>query len=374
MTRAPIAIDARLNAYRAGGIPRYTHKLIAHLAQIAPAESWLVLNHRKLREATTYGPTLRNARLWTPPHHRLEQLTLPLEIALRRPRLIHSPDFIPPLRRTCPAVITVHDLAFRLFPEILDAAARRFYGQIERAVASAEAIIADSHSTARDLTALLGVPASRIDVIHLATDLAPLPVAAGETRRLAGVEWAADSFLTFVSTLEPRKNIPLLLKALRVALDRSPHTPYRLALAGSRGWLDSAIFDGIRDLRLGEAVSFIERPSDDEMRWLLSACRIYVNPSRYEGFGLPALEALACGAPAIVADTSSLPEVVGGAAELVPPDDVAAWADAIARLWHDDDRRAALRSQGPIQAARFSWGRTAAATLGVYRRVLGESD
>src|SRR5215213_11600519 len=103
MTRSPIAIDARLNAYRAGGIPRYTHKLIAQLAQIAPAEQWLVLNHRRLREVAAYGPSIRNARLWTPPHHRLEQWTLPLEIALRRPRLIHSPDFIPPLRRTCPA-------------------------------------------------------------------------------------------------------------------------------------------------------------------------------------------------------------------------------------------------------------------------------
>ncbi len=374
MTRSPIAIDARLNAYRAGGIPRYTAKLIENLAQIAPDEQWLVLNHRKLHDPADYGPSIRNARLWTPPHHRLEQWTLPLEIALRRPRLIHSPDFIPPLRRTCPAVITVHDLAFRLFPEILDAAARRFYGQIEQAVASAEAIIADSHSTARDLTALLGVPASRIDVIHLATDLAPLPVAAGETRTLAGVEWAADSFLTFVSTLEPRKNIPLLLKALRVALDRAPSTPYRLALAGSRGWLDRAIFDAIRDLRLADAVTFIERPADEDVRWLLSACRIYVNPSRYEGFGLPALEALACGAPAIVANTSSLPEVVGSAAELVPPDDVAAWADAIERLWHAADRRAALRRQGPAQAAQFSWVRTAAATLQVYRRVLGEHE
>lgn len=372
MSVAPIALDARLLAYRSGGISRYAHKLIEYLPQLAPDDAWLVLHHRTWRGDSRYGPNVRDTRLWTPPHHRLEQVTLPLEIGLRRPRLLHSPDFIPPLQRRWPAVITVHDLAFRLFPEILDANARRFYNQIDQAVRSAEAIIVDSHSTAHDLTRLLGVPPASIDVIHLATDLAPLPIATAETRTLGGVEWRADSFLTFVSTLEPRKNIPTLLKALRVLVDREPAAGYRLALAGSRGWLDSEIFNTMRDLRLHDVVAFIEQPSDDDMRWLLSACRMYLNPSRYEGFGLPALEALACGAPAIVANTSSLPEVVGDTAILVPPDDVSAWAEAIARLWHDPDQRRALRAAGPLQAAQFSWSRTAAQTLAVYRRVLGE--
>ena len=374
MNNAPIAFDARLNAYRMGGIARYTSKLIEHLPLIAPAEQWLILDHRTAPPTTTAPPNVQHARLWTPPHHRLEQWTLPLELALRRPRLLHSPDFIPPFRRACPAVITVHDVAFRLFPAILDAAARRYYGQIDRAVRSAEAIIADSHSTARDLTRLLDVPPERIDVIHLGTDIQPLPIAPNETRILGGTTWIADRFITFVSTLEPRKNISMLLQALRVLVDREPTAGYRLALAGNRGWQDAEIWQTLRDLRLGDVVTWIEQPSDDEMRWLLSACRLYVNPSRYEGFGLPALEALACGAPAIVADASSLPEVVGAAAELVPPDDVGAWADAIARLWHDPNRRAALRERGFARAAEFTWQRTARQTLAVYTRVLEEVE
>lgn len=367
----PIAIDARLNAYRGGGIARYTHKLIAALAQAAPDQRWLVLNHRRAREPLVTAPNVDHARLWTPPHHRWEQWTLPVEVALRRPALLHSPDFVPPLRRPFPAVITVHDLAFRLFPEILDHAARRFYGQIDQAVRSADAIIADSHATARDMSDLLDVPPERINVIHLAADIEPLNVAPGDTRTIGGVTWTADQFITFVSTLEPRKNVPTLLRTMRVLLDRQPHTPYRLALAGRRGWLDDEIFRLLRDERLGEAVIWIEQPSDEEVRWLLSACRIYVNPSLYEGFGLPALEALACGAPTLVANTSSLPEVVGDAALLVPPTDVAAWADMIERLWHDAALRHDLRRRGPQQAAQFSWERTARQTIAVYRSVLG---
>ncbi|HEY1014194.1 MAG TPA: glycosyltransferase family 1 protein, partial [Herpetosiphonaceae bacterium] len=317
----PLAIDARLHAYRQGGIVLYTARLVAALAALAPEEDWLVLEHRKAREPLVAAPNVRRARLWTPPHHRWEQLALPLELALRRPRLIHSPDFIPPLRRTCPAVITVHDLAFIRYPEILDDAAKRFYGQIGAAVRSADAIIAVSRSTAADLTELLGVPPERIDVIHSATDLAPLPVAPGDRREIGGVSWAADSFLAFVSTIEPRKNIPTLLRALRLMIDREPRAGYRLALAGRRGWLDEPVWALRRELGLEEAALLVEGPSDDEVRWLLSACKIYVNPSWYEGFGLPLLEALACGAPSVAADSSSLPEVAGDAALLVPPGD-----------------------------------------------------
>ncbi|XSG74350.1 glycosyltransferase family 4 protein [Herpetosiphon llansteffanensis] len=365
-----IAIDARLNAYRHGGIAHYTHKLLTYLPTIAPEQQWLLLEHRKSPKPLAIGPNIQRARLFTPPHHRLEQLLLPLEIGLRRPKLLHSPDFIPPLRRTFPAVITVHDVAFKLFPEILDANASRYYGQIERALASANAIIADSQSTANDLTRLLNVDPARIDVIQLATDMQPMQLAADAQREIGGQLWQADQFMVFVSTLEPRKNIPLLLRALRIALDRKPQAGYRLALAGRRGWLDAEIWQTLAELHLEEVVIWLDSPSDEEIRWLLSACRLYLNPSKYEGFGLPALEALACGAAVLVADASSLPEVVGDAGLKLPVDDPLAWADAIECLWADADQRQVLRDQAPAQAAKFSWQRTAEQTLAVYRRVL----
>ncbi|GIV96305.1 MAG: glycosyl transferase family 1 [Herpetosiphonaceae bacterium] len=368
----PFAIDARLNAYRGGGIPAYTQRLVAALAECAPGQHFLVLQHRRAQAPLISAPNVREVRLWTPPHHRFEQLALPLEVWRLRPALLHSPDFIPPLRRRWPAVITVHDLAFLRYPEILDTGARRYYGQIRAAVASADAIVADSESTRYDLQELLGVPPERVTVIYPAGSpgLHPLMLAEGERRVVAGTLLEANHFILFVSTLEPRKNVPTLLRALRLCLDREPGAGYRLVLAGARGWLDDPIFALARDLRLGDSLVVLGTVDDDELRWLYNACRLYVNASLYEGFGLPALEALQCGAASAVSNASSLPEVVGDAALVVPPLDVEAWAGAIARLWHDEMLRAQLRERALAQSARFSWRRAAEEMLAVYRSVL----
>ncbi len=368
------AIDARLNAYRQGGIAHYTRSLATAMAPLlADDEHLLLLEH--IRARAPLVPSCRRARLLTPPHHRLEQYTLPLEVLLRRPALLHSPDFIPPLVRPCPMVITIHDLAFLLFPEILDRAARRYYSQIYRAAAVADAIIAVSQATRDDIVERLGVAPERITVIYEAADeqYQPMDLPAGATRVVDGQTLTAGTFILFVSTIEPRKNIPTLLQALRICCDRRPATPYHLVLAGARGWLDEPILAQIGELRLADRVTRIGFVGRDDLRWLYAACRVYVNPSRYEGFGLPVLEALACGAPAIVADTSSLPEVVGDAAWLAPTLDPTAWADLIERLWHDDDARADLARRGPQHARRFSWRATAAQTLALYRQVVARS-
>ncbi|MBO9339238.1 MAG: glycosyltransferase family 4 protein [Chloroflexus sp.] len=366
------AIDARLHAYRQGGITHYTRSLIkAMIPLLADDEELLVLEH--VRSRTPLVPTAHRTHLLTPPHHRLEQICLPIEIMLRRPALLHSPDFIPPFLRPCPAVITIHDLAFLHFPEILDQAARRYYGQIQRAATSAEAIITISQATRDDIIDRLGVPPERITVIYAAADerFQPWSLPPGATRTIDGKTLTADTFMLFVSTIEPRKNIPTLLRALRICCDRRPSTNYHLVLAGARGWLDQPILELIGELGLSDRVTRVGFVGGDDLHWLYAACRIYLNPSRYEGFGLPALEALACGAPAIVSDTSSLPEVVGDAAWLAPPLDPVAWADLIEHLWHDEATRRDLARRGPQQAARFSWTTAARQTLHLYRQVLG---
>lgn len=252
-------------------------------------------------------------------------------------------------------MITVHDLAFLHFPEILDADARRYYSQVRAAVHDAEAVITVSQATRADIAHLLGLQPERIDVVYEAADprFAPLAVARGEQRVINGCRVEAGGFLLFVSTVEPRKNLATLLRALRLCLDRRPGAEYRLIVAGGRGWLDEPIYDLVGELRLREAVHFLGAVSLDDLPWLYSACRLYVNPSLYEGFGLPALEALACGAASLVADTSSLPEVVGDAARRIPPREVEAWAGAIADLWDDDAARAELSRRGPARAALF---------------------
>jgi glycosyltransferase involved in cell wall biosynthesis len=270
-------------------------------------------------------------------------------------------------------VVTIHDLAFLRFPAILDADARRYYGQVRASAHAAQAVIAVSESTRADIVELLGLPPERVDVVYEAAApyFRPAEVAPGAQRTINERALRAGSFALFVSTIEPRKNLETLLRALRVCLDRRPQAGYRLAIAGVRGWLDGPVFDLIRELRLADHLDFLGWPQPDELIWLYSACRLYLNPSLYEGFGLPVLEALACAAPALVADTSSLPEVAGDAALLIPPRDVAAWATAIAGLWADDGARGELARRGPAQAARFSWGRAARETLAIYRRVGG---
>lgn len=366
-----IGIDARLNAYRQGGIAQYTRQLVAAMAAEAPADSFVALQHISQSRPLALAPNVRRAAMLTPPHNRFEQWSLPAEIWPRRLDLVHWPDFVAPRRRPCPAVITIHDLAFLHFPEILDADARRFYGQVRAAAQEADAVITVSEATRADIERLLDVPRTLVDVVYEAADprFAPTLIPADDTRAVGGHALRAGAFALFMSTVEPRKNLETLLRALRVCLDRRPGAGYVLAVAGARGWLDEPIYALARELRLGDAARFLGQVSAADQLWLYNACRLYLNPSLYEGFGLPALEALACGAPALVSDTSSLPEVVGDAALLLPPRDVAAWADAIEALWDDEGARAELARRGPPQAARFSWPRAARETLEVYRRV-----
>jgi glycosyltransferase involved in cell wall biosynthesis len=364
------AIDARLNAYRAGGIAGYTRSLATALhEQLAADETLLLLEHRRAAQPLIAGVARR--RLWTPPHHRLEAFSLPIELAAAGASLLHFPDFIAPQLRPAPAVITIHDLAFLHFPEILDDNARRYYGQVRRAAQTAEAIITVSAATRRDIVELLQIDAGRIDVIAEAAESVyrPLALAAGSRQRFGTVELQAGSYLLAVGTIEPRKNLSTLLQALQLCRQRRPQSDYRLVLAGARGWLDAPIFAEIGARGLSDAVIHLAQLTQNDLLQLYNGCRLYANPSRYEGFGLPVLEALACAAPTLISNVSSLPEVAADAAVALPPHDISAWADAIEQLWHDDDARAALAARGPARAAQFSWQRAAAETLAVYRRI-----
>lgn len=369
-----IAIDARLAAYTRGGIVHYIAWLARALAQLAPDEQLLLLEHVRGRDGLASGPNVRRVALRTPPHHRFEQLALALELLPLRADVLHSPDFIPPFRRTCPAVITVHDLGFLRFPETLDAAARRYYGQTERAVRSAEAIVVPSVATASDLRTRFGVPDEKIAVIpHGVADLFQ-PAEPAVVERLRARLGLAGPYLLFVGTIEPRKGLDTLLRAFaRLAPRAAGANALSLVLAGRRGWLDQPIFDLVERLGLGEQVRFLDALADAELPALYTGAEALVLPSRYEGFGLPVLEAMACGAPVVCSTAGALPEVAGDAALLVEPEDDAGLAATLERLRADAGLRADLRARGLARAAGFRWEESARRHLEVYRRVVGRA-
>ena len=369
-----IGIDARLVYYQPAGIGQYTVRLAQALAAIDRDNTYVILQSRKDRAPLVEAANVRHHKMWTPPHHRYEQLTLPLELAPLGLDLLHCPDFIPPFHRRCRAVITVHDVAFLRFPGLLTAESQRYYGQIARAVQNADHIIAVSESTKKDLISLVGADASRITVVHEAAGTVFHPADAAAIRQVRERYGLAGDYILFVSTIEPRKNIPFLLHAyarLRETWQGDGEIP-SLVLAGNRGWLYDRIFTVIYQLKLTPSVIVTGGVPVEDLPALFSGALFFVMPSLYEGFGLPVLEAMSCGTPVIASNTSSLPEVAGDAAILIDPQDIVGLAAAMQRLCNDAALRHEMRARGMAQAARFSWQRAARETLAVYQTVSGK--
>jgi glycosyltransferase involved in cell wall biosynthesis len=367
-----IGIDARLVYYSRAGIGQYIMRLAEALASLKPYhDDFVLLQSRKDNTRIVNGHHFNRVSLWTPSHHRLEQTTLRLEIGRLRLDVLHSPDFIPPFQRNCKSVITVHDLAFLLYPHFLTKEAARYYGQIDQAVHRTDHIIAVSQSTRQDTIKLLGVPERKITVIHEAAHPIYRPVDPEEARRhVAGTYGIDREYILFVSTIEPRKNLPGLLQAYRKLLDDYKR-PEGLVLAGSRGWLSEEVYDTVKALNLDDRVRFVGRVPSEDLLYLYNAAQLLVHPSFYEGFGLPPLEAMTCGTPIIASNVSALPEVVGDAAILIDPHDVEGLTVAMWRVLTDQDLRASLAAKGLKRAKMFSWQRAAQETLDVYRRVVG---
>ena len=364
-----IGIDARIAQYSRGGIRSYVIHLLEALAELDGDGDYRVLYSRR-RETPPIDTGFRPVGCWTPSHHALERWALGMEIARLRLDVLHSPDFIPPAFGYGRSVITVHDLNFLYYPRFLTAESRRYYNeQIAWAVERADHILADSYATRSDLVSLLDVPPEMITVIHLAADASFEP-SSKDTARQTAMRYGVDpGFLLFVGTLEPRKNVPGLLLAYRILLDRAA-TDKPLVLVGGKGWLYEEIFERTKVLKLTDHVHFRHEVPSADLPALYTAASVLAMPSFYEGFGLPALEAMSCGTPVVVANRSSLPEVVGEAGLLVDPDSPEEIAEMLDRALNDATLREGLREAGLRRAKAFSWERVARETRAIYESLL----
>ncbi|MYD11082.1 MAG: glycosyltransferase family 4 protein [Chloroflexi bacterium] len=365
---AHIGIDARLTHYRVGGISRYIRGLISAFEQLQPPHTFTIVQSRKSRRRLS--ARFQSVSAWTPPHHPLERAALSLELARRRFDLLHSPDFIAPLRGGRRHVITVHDLSFIHYPEYITAESRRYYnGQIQTSLRRADHILADSEATKRDLIDILAVPADDISVHMLGVDARFTPQGKAACEPALRALDLPDCYLLFVGTLEPRKNLVGLARAYRELKLEYPDAP-KLVIAGRPGWHYDQLMSDLDAVGVSADLLIRESVADAQLPALYSRALALITPSFYEGFGLTALEAMACGTTPIVSRVASLPEIVGDVGLLVDPHDIGSMVEALARAltdsqWRQRQEQAALR-----RAAGFRWSDTARVALDGYERAL----
>lgn len=284
--------------------------------------------------------------------------------------IIHDPTGATPLLLTRAArVVTIHDAIPYVYPQTstrLDWLIYRFW--LPLALRHVNAVITDSEQSRRDIMSHLSTPSNDTVVVSAAADRRFRPIEPAATAAVLQ-EYGIDSpYILYVGALESRKNLPRLLEAFGQLREWS--TNWKLVIVGARKWKFSPIFDTVQRLALASHVHFTGYVADEHLPALYSGADLFTFPSLYEGFGLPVLEAMACGTPVVTSNSSSLPEVAGDAALLVDPTDVAAIAQAMRRILEDEALAADLRQRGLARAAEFSWERTARETIAVYERVL----
>lgn len=380
-SRLGVALDIGPAVHQNAGLARYAERLAAHLLAGHGEEIDLTLFYNR-HSGHGLPPSLHGAQATTIDRGqyawRLGALAgqllrfSRLESRLPRSGLYHATEHLLP-RLARPTVLTVHDLIFEAFPQHHTWTNRAFLRlAMPLFVRAADAIIAVSQRTRQDLMDRYATPESKIRVIYEGIDERFAPIGPPGVAAIRQKYSPERPYLLMVGTLEPRKNHATAMRAL-ARLKRAGH-PHRLLISGGRGWLFEPITRLVDELELTGDVTFAGRVPDEELPALYAGADALLMPSLYEGFGFPALEAMACGAPVVCANTSSLPEVAGDAALLVPPTDDAALAAAVARILTEPGLADELRRRGAAQAARFRWERCAAETVALYREVSSGSD
>jgi glycosyltransferase involved in cell wall biosynthesis len=344
-----IALDGMPLASPLTGVGHYTAELARNLAVVAPSDSFTLISPNGLLKK----------RWWS--------LGLPLHLLRNSFDLFHGTNYEVPLWSRRPSVVTIHDLSLLLHPEVHEQhLVRRARWRLPLMAKSASKIITPSTSVKNEVCETFGVPADKVVV----TPEAPRPAfKRREVPQLLKRLGIDRDFILFVGTIEPRKNLRRLVEAFDLLLRTTSLSP-TLVIAGGQGWLMDDFASLIRQKGLEDRVCLTGYLEDEDLCGLYSTCAAFVYPSLYEGFGLPPLEAMACGAPVITSRIPSLIETVGSAARLVDPEDVDDITRAMAEILSDVRVREHHAELGKVQVKKFSWEQTALKTLEVYRELL----
>ncbi len=374
-----IGIDYTAAYEQGGGIGRYVRELVTALSKIdltnqyslfvsgaSLANSFAVFPPNYVWKPTRFTPKWL-ARIW----HRA-YIPLPVEVFTGRLELFHATDFVlPPTLPRVPSLLTVHDLSFVRVPESASPSLKDYLDiVVPRSVYRSTHVLADSQATKDDLVSLYSVANSKITVLLSGVDQRFFDKISDPLLMTTRKKYAIEDFpyIFSVGTVQPRKNYTRLIQSL--AQLRSHGIDIHLVIAGGKGWLEHPIYKTITDTHMEDFIHFIGFVDDVDLPALYRNAVCVAFPSLYEGFGLPILEAMACGVPVLTSNVSSLPEVAGDAAILVDPYDLDAITDGLQRLILDTELRNSLIQKGFARARQFTWEKSARHLLSVYQTLL----
>ena len=384
-----IGIDYTSAVNQSAGIGRFTREIVRALARIDHENEYFLFyaqgssSRSKVQRLDPLvgdspnfleRPIPVSDRTMTIIWHRLG-LPLAVDLFTGPVDVFYFPDFTrAPLRRGR-SVVTVHDLGFLLVPDCADAGLRTYLEKVvPESVSAADFVTVVSENTRNDVIVLLDVPDEKVEVVYCAVESSFRRVT--DQARLEAIRRKYRLYFRFilhVGMIEPRKNLTRLIQAY-AQFREATGLPHKLVLAGKLGWLYQDIFREIEELSLGDEVVFPGFVPDTDLPALYSLADVVAYPSLYEGFGLPPLEAMACGTPVVCSNTSSLPEVVGDAALTVDPTDVEGLSHSLGRVLEDETLRAEMIAKGLVRASLFSWDASARKLLGAFERVAARRE
>jgi glycosyltransferase involved in cell wall biosynthesis len=284
--------------------------------------------------------------------------------------IFHGSNFITYKTKRAKSVLTVHDLAFLQFPEVASKETYRHHSLwLPYSINKADHIIAVSQCTKEDIIRCYGVPSQKISVIYLAADDQIQKECKPLSEKVRKKYNLPKDYALYVGTIEPRKNIPFMLEGFALAKKRYKF-PHKLVIAGAKGWKYEKVYETLEKYQLHNEVIFTGYVEDEDLPSIYKNADVFLFPSRYEGFGIPVLEAMQCGVAVIASNVSSLPEIVGKAGRLVSLKNIEEFIDSIGELLTNETKRKEYEEAGKFQAQLFSWKKTASETLAVYEHLL----